>query len=153
MILRIVFHAIDQIGLGHLSRSIAIALRVRERAPESSILFVVDGVDHGLLAASGIPFVAVPAFRDPAPSNRWPRPRRNDLAASLSDAIVCSMRPHLIVFDCFPSPHLVSSARGNGVPFAVCVRAMKDNSGYLDWLAGNFSDAARILVAHDAGEL
>ena len=150
---RIVFHAIDQVGLGHLSRSIAIALAVRERAPGASILFAVEGSDHGLLAAAHLPAVPLPSFREPKQWRPWPEAEQRELASSLCAAVVGSTRPHLIMFDCFPNPDLVAAARSRRVPFALSLRGTKDDRAYFAWLAANYPDALRLIVAHDPGEL
>jgi predicted glycosyltransferase len=61
---RVVSHAINGIGLGRLSRQIAIALAVRELAPNTNIRFVVDGGSHGLLEAAGLSYVTAPLIID-----------------------------------------------------------------------------------------
>jgi UDP-N-acetylglucosamine--N-acetylmuramyl-(pentapeptide) pyrophosphoryl-undecaprenol N-acetylglucosamine transferase len=151
----ILFHAIDGIGLGHVSRSISIALAVRELDPSPRLLFVVEGGSHGLLEAAKLPYVAFPS-----PSNldsevwsSWSESQKEGLAESLAEAVIEAARPSLIVFDCFPGPSFVAVARRRGIPYAVCVRKSKDAADYFNVLGSPLRGAELIIVPHAPGEV
>jgi len=150
---RVVFHAINGIGLGHLSRQIAIALAVRELAPHTNILFVVDGGSHGLLEAAGLSYVTTPLVRDNGTSAHWPMYRKNQVYRSFAHSIVQVMRPDIILFDCFISFPFLEAARSSSVPFAICVRKMKEMDQFFNSLAKTSSDVRLILISHYADEI
>jgi UDP-N-acetylglucosamine--N-acetylmuramyl-(pentapeptide) pyrophosphoryl-undecaprenol N-acetylglucosamine transferase len=150
---RVVFHAINGIGLGHLSRQIAIALAVRELAPRTNILFVVDGGSHGLLEAAGLSYVTAPLIIDNGASGYWQMSRKSQIWRSFAHSIVQVMRPDIILFDCFISFPFLEAARSSGVPFAICARKMKEMDQFFNSLAKTSSDAKLILIPHDPDEI
>lgn len=151
----VLFHAINGIGLGHVSRLVAIAFALRELSPSTDLLFAVEGNSHGLLEAAKLPRVTFPAaphiFSEP--SDSWPRPRVERLIRSMAESITEVAGPNLIVFDCFPNRALVEVARRKGIPFAMCVRASKDMDHYFEGLKAVLREADVIIIPHHPGEI
>jgi UDP-N-acetylglucosamine--N-acetylmuramyl-(pentapeptide) pyrophosphoryl-undecaprenol N-acetylglucosamine transferase len=150
---RVVFHATNGIGLGHLSRQIAIALAVREQAPHTNILFVVDGGSHGLLEAAGLSYITAPLIIDNGASAYWQMPRKSQVWRSFAHSIVQVMRPDIILFDCFVPFPFLAAARSSRVPFAICARKMKEMDQFFNSLAKTSSDVQLILIPHDPDEI
>jgi UDP-N-acetylglucosamine--N-acetylmuramyl-(pentapeptide) pyrophosphoryl-undecaprenol N-acetylglucosamine transferase len=149
---RVVFQAPNTVGLGHISRLAAVALALRERDPDAAVLFAVEGDDHGLLAAAGLPRVSIPGLELLSDAwAMWPGADQGALTAGLADAFVAATRPDLVVFDCVPNWAFLATVRRRGVPFAVCLRKMKSEPlrGLLDQVRG----ADLVLVPHAPGEM
>src|SRR5262249_31356292 len=123
---RIMFHAVNSTGLGHLSRLIAIALAIRERAPYTNLLFTVDGASHGLLEAAKIPFIALPYLQDVHTLPMWSVEQKDQLVFSMANSITQIMCPELLIFDCFTNDVLLRVAQGKGIPLVICMRKMKN---------------------------
>jgi UDP-N-acetylglucosamine--N-acetylmuramyl-(pentapeptide) pyrophosphoryl-undecaprenol N-acetylglucosamine transferase len=151
----ILFHAINGIGLGHLSRLTAIALGIRERSPSTRLLFAVEGDSHGFLEAADLPHIVFPS-RSKIFSDRWhswPKPQREKLIRSMAESIVAAISPNLIVFDCFPNPLLQMVAHQKKIPFAICVRKSKDMDNYFKVLRPILLEANVIIFPHNISEL
>ena len=58
--LRIVFYAINGIGLGHLRRTILLAKEIRKRKPSSHILFLTNSKSTKLLENEHFEYVQLP---------------------------------------------------------------------------------------------
>jgi predicted glycosyltransferase len=147
------FHAVNHVGLGHLSRLTAIALGIRERAPGIPILFLVDGASHGILEAAHLPFLALPPndFDKSIDGPVTDKIRR--LVSSFAASIVQTLHPNLIVFDCFPHRALTFAARQYGVPFAICIRKMKNMSLLSERFIDLLETAELIIFPHTPDEI
>lgn len=150
----ILFHAINGIGLGHVSRLKAIALAIRERRPELPLLFAVEGSGHGLLESVALPYVTFPsASRFESEAEPWLKSVRGPLLGSMAAAIVEATSARLIVFDCLPNPAFLAAAGRKNIPFAICVRKAKDMDEYFRRLRPVLEQARVIIFPHDANEL
>jgi UDP-N-acetylglucosamine--N-acetylmuramyl-(pentapeptide) pyrophosphoryl-undecaprenol N-acetylglucosamine transferase len=150
----ILFHAVNGIGLGHLSRLSAIALAVRDQDANFPLLFVVEGDSHGLLESTDLPFVAFPPdSRFEGDPNSWLRSIRGPLLGSIARSIVASTNPQLIVFDCFPNPAFLAAAKRKSIPFALCIRKFKDMNQYFARLRAVLVKARVIIFPHNSSEL
>ena len=67
----ILFQPPNHIGLGHISRLLAIALAVRRAAPDTRTPFIVEGDGHGLIAAHGLPEINLPGSVDLYETQKW----------------------------------------------------------------------------------
>jgi UDP-N-acetylglucosamine--N-acetylmuramyl-(pentapeptide) pyrophosphoryl-undecaprenol N-acetylglucosamine transferase len=149
------FHAVNGIGLGHVSRLAAIALAIRRRNPSLALLFAVEGNSHGLLEAVKLPHISFPSksgfYCDDESS--WPGSQGERLTRSIAASIVDTTSPELIVFDCFPNPSLVAAASANKIPFAVCLRKFKDMDGYFQRLGSVLQEASILVIPHTSSEV
>lgn len=66
---RILFHAINHVGLGHLNRLLAIAEYLREGCALKQCLFLIEG-GRDLIQSTDLPWIQIPAFGD-FRSERW----------------------------------------------------------------------------------
>ena len=67
---RILIHAINHVGLGHINRSIAVAQWLRARSPNTQILFLIEGGED-FIEPTGFPWILVPG--QPSESEHWNR--------------------------------------------------------------------------------
>lgn len=56
---RILFHAINHVGLGHISRSIAVAQGLQAELPDLQILFLIEGGED-FVEPTGYPWILIP---------------------------------------------------------------------------------------------
>jgi hypothetical protein len=56
----ILFQPSNGIGLGHISRLIAIALAIRDKAPSARLPFLLEGGSHSLLETASLPYLSLP---------------------------------------------------------------------------------------------
>ena len=148
----ILFQPPNHVGLGHISRLAAIALCVREICPGINVLFAVEGDGHGLLDALGLPYLSIPSahalFKSSA-WNSWTQAERRSLALEISRAILVTLSPRLLVFDCFPYLSMARAAIQVGVPMVLCLREMKDTAGHLSIMSELAPHFAAVLAPHD----
>ena len=150
----ILFHAINGIGLGHISRLRAIALAIRERQTDLPLLFAVEGDGHGLLESVALPYVTFPsASRFESATEPWLKTIRGPLLGSMAAAIVDATKPRLIIFDCLPNPAFLAAAGRKNIPVAFCVRKTKDMDEYFERLRPVLEQARIIIFPHDSDEL
>src|SRR5579864_9419622 len=56
---RILFHAINHVGLGHMNRSIALAQWLKAGTPDLESLFLIEGGEN-FIEPTGFPWIIVP---------------------------------------------------------------------------------------------
>jgi hypothetical protein len=67
----VLFQAPNSIGLGHISRLAAIALAMKGLLPDLPFAFLIEGVDHGLLASLGLPWLSLPKVAQVVEGPEW----------------------------------------------------------------------------------
>jgi UDP-N-acetylglucosamine--N-acetylmuramyl-(pentapeptide) pyrophosphoryl-undecaprenol N-acetylglucosamine transferase len=151
----ILFQPPNHIGLGHISRLIAVALAVRDAGSNCRLPFVIEGHGHGLVEAHGLPWLSVPSRHELEETPNWAafdKASRRLLAFDLALSLVQVLAPDLIVFDCLPNPAMLNAALERQVPIAICLRKAKDMCLYFEQIAALTPAIQLILIAHDEGE-
>lgn len=108
----IIFHTINGIGLGHLTRQLEIALNLRMVNPQVAIYFLTSAEWHPLLIEKNIPFYHVPSapeFRITGSLQAWEDMTKKELcrcsppglAESILRVVVKYHAPSAIIFDSF----------------------------------------------------
>jgi predicted glycosyltransferase len=99
---RILFYAVDGLGLGHVSRLLAIARQVRSQRADAQCLFLTASEAGEAIFKEGFPAFKVPsrtarvtAALDPA---RYAR-----MVQTVTWSLVSAFDPHLLVVDTFPA--------------------------------------------------
>lgn len=150
----ILFQPPNHIGLGHISRLLAIALAVREQRADLLLPFVVEGHGHGLIEAHRFPHLSAVGTYDFYETPHWsgwePR-RRHLMMLELASAQIRALAPDLIVFDCFPHTGIATAAIEQRIPIAICLRQAKNMNVYFQPLKALWSSVHRILIPHDPG--
>jgi predicted glycosyltransferase len=150
----ILFHPPNHVGLGHINRLSAIALALRQMRETVRSVFVVEGAGHALLDALGLPFVPLPsshALYETECWTFWSECERLTLLEEVSRAIVRSISPQLVVFDCFPTPAFATAVLERKIPVVLCLREMQDLRKYLSHVHDLMGHVALILIPHELG--
>ncbi|MBS1190508.1 MAG: UDP-glucuronosyl/UDP-glucosyltransferase family protein [Rhodocyclaceae bacterium] len=99
---RIVFYAVNGLGLGHVTRLLAIARAVRRQSPEAEILFVTSSEADGVIYREGFAAVKLPSktIREQCGLSRSTYLK---MAQSVTWSALSSFNPDVLVVDTFPS--------------------------------------------------
>ncbi|HSV75293.1 MAG TPA: nucleotide disphospho-sugar-binding domain-containing protein [Chthonomonadales bacterium] len=99
---RILFYAVNGLGLGHATRLLAIARQVRARAPDAELVFLTSSEAESVLYREGFA-----AFKAPSRSLRGPARLRPSTYARMLQTVtvnlLASFHPHVLVVDTFPT--------------------------------------------------
>jgi hypothetical protein len=116
---RILFVTSNGTGLGHLTRSMAIARRLPEGLEP---LFVTFSAAAPAVAELGFPVEYVASYDRPGAGNDWTWTRRS---RARLEAIVREAKPAVVVFDgTHPYERLLPALRASGATLVWCRRAM-----------------------------
>jgi predicted glycosyltransferase len=152
----VLFQPPNHVGLGHISRLAAIALCLRGQEPSIRVPFAVEGASHQLLESLALPFISIPSAHvlyKTADWSAWTVRERHGIALEISRAILKTVAPGLIVFDCFPSIAMVSAAIERGIPMALCLREMRDTAAHLATMSKFAHHIQAVLVPHGEGTI
>jgi hypothetical protein len=171
---RILFHAVGGSGLGHLSRQIALARAIRDVRPATELAFVSESA-YGPLLAPEFPFFVLPSIkqlRSAAWSQvRWtgaathggngrldPSPLTVEMGSpvptliAMTEALLTSYRPGLIIHDTLVWPALFDIAEDMGLNQAVVLRARRNLAEAVSDPAAPLMRADLLIIPHAAGE-
>lgn len=99
---RWLFYAVNGLGLGHLSRTLALARQIRLRSPHSQFLFLTTSEAEGILWQEGFASVKVPSRMAAKPSGlRYGV--YNRLLHTVVVNTIAAFQPHVLVVDTFPA--------------------------------------------------
>lgn len=93
---RLLFCCVNGMGLGHITRTLAVARQVRRLAPDSEILVLTSSENTHVLWREGIASVKVPPIGVWHENQRLPIPQ---LAHAITAQVVAIFRPHVLVVD------------------------------------------------------
>lgn len=151
--MRVLFHAINGIGLGHLARTTTLAIEVR--ALGHDVLVLTSALDTSLLQKAALDFVRLP----PRLSEPHVSPERSLLSLDKRlehkaiQAILEVFFPDIVVFDTHPPPWLVHHVRSIGARATLVLRELRPQ--YLDHLLQGdlLRRFDRILIPHERTEV
>jgi hypothetical protein len=172
---RILFHTIGGNGLGHLSRQIALARAIREVRPATELAFISESA-YGPSLAPEFPFFVLPSIKQ-LRSAAWSQVRWTSGAAThagnggsdsspltaemgspvptliaMTEALLTSYRPGLIIHDTLVWPPLFDIAEDMGVSQAVVLRARRDLADVVSDSSAPLMRADLLILPHAAGE-
>jgi predicted glycosyltransferase len=155
--LTVLFQPPNHVGLGHLNRLSAIALALRRISPSIRTPFIVEGAAHVLLEALGLPYIPLPsehAMNETDWWTAWPKGERSSISLEISRAILTTVRPQIVVFDCLPNPAFLAATIENHIPIVLCLREMRELARYLKHVQNLLTGVSLVLVLvpHDPGE-
>ncbi|MBI1747022.1 MAG: UDP-glucosyltransferase [Acidobacteria bacterium] len=103
--MRVIFYAVNGLGIGHLTRLLAIARRLRRRAADAEILFLTSSEADHLIYQEGFPAIKFPSKTIRAEVGLK---KRTFLETCMPVAwnVISSFRPDVIVVDTFPQGSL-----------------------------------------------
>ncbi len=99
---RILFYAINGLGLGHVTRQLAIANAVRLQRPQTQFLFLTTSEADNVIYSEGFASVKLPSRSAIARTGLRPKVY-NKLAQSVVMNTVAAFNPAIIVVDTFPA--------------------------------------------------
>lgn len=99
---RIVFYAVNGLGLGHVTRLLAIARALRRQSPEAEILFITSSEADGVIYREGFAAVKLPSktIREQCGLGRSTYLK---MAQSVTWSALSSFNPDVLVVDTYPS--------------------------------------------------
>ena len=100
---RILIHAINHVGLGHMSRSLAIAQWLQTGIPDVHILFLIEGGEY-LIEPTGFPWIMVPG-----------QPTESVHAEQITQKVLDVFQPSLVIHDTLIREFVYKPARDAGV--------------------------------------
>jgi len=99
---RILFYAVNGLGLGHVTRLLAIARQVRAHRPMAEIVFLTSSEADNVIYREGFA-----AFKVPSKTIRQEGRLRSGTFAQMVELVawnvVAGFRPHVLVVDTFPA--------------------------------------------------
>jgi len=172
---RILFHAVGGNGLGHVSRQVALARAIRGVRPATEVAFATPSV-FGPALAPEFPFFILPPI-DQLQSAAWSAIRWSsgatghsvngapdptslvvELASPLptlmamTQAMVATYRPGLVIHDTLVWPALFQIAEDLGVRQALVLRARRDLADVVSDPSSPLMRTDLVIVPHDASE-
>lgn len=99
---RILFYAVNGLGLGHVTRLLAIARKVRDREPGAEIVFLTSSEAEDVVYREGFA-----AFKVPSKNLRMRTSIRaatySRMVQTVSLNVLAAFHPHILVVDTFPA--------------------------------------------------
>ncbi len=149
--MRLLFYAINGVGLGHVRRLLLIAEEIRRKRPEAHILFLTNSAFPRMIEERGFPCVRIPNDISPAVRSHFPT---TTLPSMLHDQLFLSLArnfsPDAIVFDSAWSGELLDSAKSSGIKTALILR--KDTTEHMLRNLKAWDGFNLICVAHTEKE-
>ena len=99
---RLLFYAVNGLGLGHVTRLIAIARQIRKRVPEAEIVFLTSSEAESVIYREGFAAFKVPSKTLRAEANIRPATYAR-LLQTLVLNLVAAFNPHILIVDTFPA--------------------------------------------------
>jgi predicted glycosyltransferase len=150
----VLFHPLNHIGLGHINRLAVIVLALRQFDEKIRTPFVIEDGGHILLDALGLPYLPLPsahAMTDSSAWIRWSQEERYDLQLQISRSILRAVAPQGVVFDCLPNAAFAEAVVGSDIPIVLCLREVRDMTGYLAHVRDLLKHVSLIIVPHPGG--
>ncbi len=97
--LKVLFYAVNGIGLGHLTRLLAIAKKLKINFPDSDLLFITSSDADNILSKEGIPYVHLPSKTVVGQSGTLTYRKMGRLYNALVNAVYDNFQPHILVVD------------------------------------------------------
>ena len=138
-VMRILYHAINGTGLGHLMRLSALAAAVRVQAPHVHQLIVTNASYSAHFKRMEVPVMVLPdRTGPPTEPNKRVRSVSGRFAANLLSHVVDEYNPRLVVFDTHVPMRMARKSMEEGRKTVLVFRACREE--YLQrYLRGGFS--------------
>jgi UDP-N-acetylglucosamine--N-acetylmuramyl-(pentapeptide) pyrophosphoryl-undecaprenol N-acetylglucosamine transferase len=97
--LRVLLYAVNGLGLGHLTRLLAIAKNIILLNPDSDLLFISSSDGDNLLSKEGIPYIHLPSKMVASQSETLTSRKMGRLYSSIVNSIFDIYQPHILLVD------------------------------------------------------
>lgn len=152
--MRILFYAINGIGIGHLVRCLILAKEIVKRNPDTKVLFVTNSPFTELIRNGGFEFVQLPLNKkDPiARFNTGQKLIDAENYNSIFKKVVGNYNPDVMVWDNRVEEEIVRFSDGLGVKNILILRKY-DNETLKEFITSGFGDYfCSIIVPHQKEE-
>ncbi|MEO8699339.1 MAG: glycosyltransferase [Kofleriaceae bacterium] len=153
--MKVAFHAINGVGLGHLVRAVSLARELPALVPGVQLLVVTNARDTSLLEREGIDYVQMPPrlnepHADPARSiHALPEP----LEEAAMAAAFAAFAPDLVVFDTHAPMRVVRKVTAGGARCVLVLRELRPEALRAFVASGAPLAFDRLVVPHEPGEV
>jgi UDP-N-acetylglucosamine--N-acetylmuramyl-(pentapeptide) pyrophosphoryl-undecaprenol N-acetylglucosamine transferase len=97
--LRVLFYAVNGVGLGHLTRLLAIARQLRKLYLDTELLFLTSSDADNLLSQDGIPYVHLPSKTVVGQSGSLTYRQLGRMYSAVVNSVFDTFRPNLLLVD------------------------------------------------------
>lgn len=153
--MKIAFHAINGVGLGHVVRVICLATEIRQIHPEARLLVLTNAGDTSMLTRAKLDHVQLPPrLNEPhADPDRVSTALPEPLEEAALTAALDVFAPDLVVFDTHAPMRVVRHVTAIGARVVLVLRELRPEA--LRSFAASGAPLAfdRIVVPHDTGEV
>ncbi len=148
--MRILYHAINGIGLGHLMRLSAIACAVRSNSPDVHQLFASSANYPQHFRRMAIPVIVLPSSDAGSATDldRRSRTISSRLSTQILDDVISDYDPQVVVFDTHVGPHLVRRTVNSGRQAVLVYRRCREQIILRHLREGLLARMHRILIPH-----
>ena len=153
--MRVAFHAVNGVGWGHLVRSVALAMALRELVPEVAILVLTTAGDTRLLEDTGLDYVKFPPrLAEPhADPSRAAIALPEPLDEAALEGAIAAFAPDLVVFDTHAPLALVRRLRDKSARTVLVLREVRPDALRSFAAKGGTEAFDRIVVPQEAGDM
>ncbi|MBN1699332.1 MAG: hypothetical protein JW881_17565 [Spirochaetales bacterium] len=151
--MRILFYAVNGLGLGHVTRLLAIAREIRRLKPSALILFLTSS-ESNIIYKEGFPSVKIPS-KNIIMDSGFRVPLHIRIMHETAWSVFSSFQPDITVVDTFPhgfSHELDQVLRWKSCRFVYIYRQRKDEQLEDDYFHSLLRRYHLIIVPHDKGE-
>lgn len=153
--MKIAFHAINGIGLGHVVRVVSLATEMRALQPDVQLLVLTNARDTSMLSRAEIDFVQLPPrLNEPhADPQRVHTALPGPLEEAALSAALDAFGPDLVVFDTHAPMRLAEHAADIGARTVLVLRELRPEALASFAASGAALSFDGIVVPHDRGEV
>ena len=103
--IKILFYAVNGLGIGHVTRLLAIARQVRKLRPDIELLFLTSSEADSIIYQEGFAAVKVPS-KTIRTKTKLSKKTFNKLIQLVTWNVISAFSPSLMVVDTFPAGNL-----------------------------------------------
>ncbi len=148
--MKILFYAINGVGLGHVNRTLAIAKEIRKLSPKAHIMFVTNSQFPDLIEKANFPYIKLPIFEGDPLTKDMTRYIPYLVNEKLIEATLYDYEPDAVVYDTHFPFGTVKKASEFNVKNILILRKLKNK--VLDDYIKQFKHFDLIVLAHSEQE-
>lgn len=151
--MRILFYAVDGLGLGHVTRTLAIARQVRALEPAAEILFLTASEADNVIYREGFAAVKLPS-KTIRRETRLRASTYGRLVSVVSWNAIATFNPHVLVVDTFPAGaiHELLPLLRWDMRKVFIFRAQRAEHAHAGLMQSALRLYDRVLIPHSEGE-
>ncbi|MBC8109473.1 MAG: hypothetical protein H7Y04_00275, partial [Verrucomicrobia bacterium] len=139
--LRVLLYAVNGIGLGHLTRLLAIARQIKKAEPDTDLLFITSSDADNLLSKENIPYIHLPSKTVASQSETLTFRKMGRLYSALVNPVFDIFQPHILIVDTMVTGSFQDLL--NGLRFGNCFKVFIHRSRKIESYDQNSIQAQR----------